>query len=232
MRFLDLKPKTAAKNISSTSYIITGKVCNISSVLMDRLSTAIERHLRKRAESIIIAKHDADSASFDRECAIHYPKALNKKNLQENHRVRHVWPCFAEEGALGDWVVHVDAKLTEHLEDSALRRMRDLWSNPPWTLVFMAPVPLLRYTLQEVGTFISFSFEVFIFFRISSFLEASPGWSVSLSPQGVESSRPPILLVRKRHLVELVLRRRNLPASAAAPPMALPIAAPPTHAPA
>jgi hypothetical protein len=61
---------------------------------MDRLSTAIERHLRKRAESIIIAKHDADSASFDRECAIRYPKAVNKKNFARKS------PCSARMAVL------------------------------------------------------------------------------------------------------------------------------------
>lgn len=136
MRFLDLKPNTAAKDIASTSYIINITVLDVSPVLVDRLSKAIERHLRYSAESIIIAINNADSAKFDCVCAIRYPKIFKKRCLQENLRSRHILPCFGDAGALGNRVVHVDAKPTEDLDDSALRRLRDLWSNSPWTLTY------------------------------------------------------------------------------------------------
>ena len=100
------------------------------------MSKAVERHLRTSAESIIMANNNADSAKFDCACAIRYPKDVKKRFLQENLRSRHILPCFGEAGALGNWVVHVDAKPTVDLDDSALRRMKDLWSKPPWMLAY------------------------------------------------------------------------------------------------
>ena len=136
MRALELNPKTAAKDIASRSYIITIAVFDVCPVLIDRLSKAIERHLRNSSESIVIATNNAVSAKFDCACAIRYPKIIKKEVLQATLRSRHIFPCFGEAGALGKRVVHVDAKPTEDLDDSALRSLKDLWSKQPWTLVY------------------------------------------------------------------------------------------------
>jgi hypothetical protein len=136
MRFLDLKSKTAARDITSRSYVINVVVSDVSPVHIERLSKAIECHLRKVAESVLLAINNTHSANFDCSCAVRYPTVVNKRNLQENLRSRHILPCFGEAGALGNRVVHVDARPTEELDDSALRRLADLWSRSPWTMIY------------------------------------------------------------------------------------------------
>ena len=118
MRFLDLKSKTAARDITSKSYLINVVVSDVSPVHIERLSTAIECHLRKVAESVLLAINNTHSANFDCSCAVRYPTVVKKRNLQENIRTRHVLPCFGEAGAIGNRVVHVDARPTEDLDDS------------------------------------------------------------------------------------------------------------------
>jgi hypothetical protein len=136
MRFLDLKSKTAARDITSKSYVINVVVSDVSPVHIERLSKAIERILRKGAESILLATNSTVSEKFDCACAVRYPTAVNKRNLQDSLRSRHILPCFGEAGAIGNRVVHVDAKPTEDLDDSALRGLADLWSRSPWTMIY------------------------------------------------------------------------------------------------
>ena len=136
MRFLDLKSKTAARDITSKSYVINVVVSDVSPVHIERLSKAIECHLRKVAESVLLAINNTHSANFDCSCAVRYPTVVNKRNLQDHLRSRHILPCFGEAGALGNRVVHVDARPTEELDDSALRRLADLWSRSPWTMIY------------------------------------------------------------------------------------------------
>jgi hypothetical protein len=136
MRFLDLKSKPAARNVTSRSYVINVVVSDVSPVHIERLSKAIECHLRKGAESVLLAINNTNSANFDCSCAVRYPTVVNKRNLQENLRTRQVLPCFGEAGALGNRVVHVDARPTEDLDDSALQGLADRWSRSPWTLIY------------------------------------------------------------------------------------------------
>ena len=135
MRFLEVKPKTDARDITSRSYVINVMVSAVSPVHIDRLSKAIERHLRK-GESIILATNNTSSDTFDCACAIRYPAVVNKRALQDRLRSRSLLPCFGEKGAIGNRVVHVDARPTEDLDDSALRGLADLWSRSPWTLIY------------------------------------------------------------------------------------------------
>jgi hypothetical protein len=136
MRFLEVKSKPAARNITSRSYVITILVADVNPVHIDRLSKAIECHLRKGAESILVATNNTVSEKFDCACAVRYPTAVNKRHLQDTLRSRQILPCFGEKGAIGNRVVHVDAKPTEDLDDSALRGLADLWSRSPWTLIY------------------------------------------------------------------------------------------------
>ena len=136
MRFLEVKSKPAARDITSRSYFINILVADVNPVHIDRLSKAIERILRKGAESILLATNSTVSEKFDCACAVRYPTAVNKRALQDSLRSRHILPCFGEAGAIGNRVVHVDAKPTEDLDDSALRRLADLWSRSPWTMIY------------------------------------------------------------------------------------------------
>jgi hypothetical protein len=136
MRFLEVKSKTAARDITSRSYFINVMVSDVNPVHIDRLSKAIERILRKGAESILLATDNTVSANFDCACAARYPMVVNKRALQDSLRFRHILPCFGEAGAIGNRVVHVDAKPTEDLDDSALQGLANLWSRSPWTLIY------------------------------------------------------------------------------------------------
>jgi hypothetical protein len=136
MRFLEVKSKPGARDITSRSYVINILVADVNPVHIDRLSKAIECHLRKGAESILLATNNTVSEKFDCACAVRYPTAVNKRHLQDTLRSRQILPCFGEKGAIGNRVVHVDAKPTEDLDDSALRGLADLWSTSPWTLIY------------------------------------------------------------------------------------------------
>jgi len=136
MRFLEVKSKPGARDITSRSYVITILVADVNPVHIDRLSKAIECHLRKGAESILVATNNTVSEKFDCACAVRYPTAVNKRHLQDTLRSRQILPCFGEKGAIGNRVVHVDARPTEDLDDSALRGLADLWSTSPWTLIY------------------------------------------------------------------------------------------------
>ena len=137
MRFLEVKPRTAARDITSRSYVISVKVSAVSPVHINRLSKAIECHLRNGgAESMILATNNTISDTFDCTCAIRYPAVVNKRALQDRLRFRSLLPCFGEKGAIGNRVVHVDARPTEDLNDSALRGLADLWSQSPWTMIY------------------------------------------------------------------------------------------------
>jgi hypothetical protein len=96
MRFLEVKSKTAARDITSRSYFINIMVSDVNPVHIDRLSEAIERILRKGAESILLATNYTVSANFDCSCAVRYPTVVNKRNLQDRLRSRHILPCFGE----------------------------------------------------------------------------------------------------------------------------------------
>jgi len=133
---LEVKSKPGARDITSRSYVINILVADVNPVHIDRLSKAIECHLRKGAESVLLAINNTNSANFDCSCAIRYPTVVNKKYLQDHLRSRSLLPCFGEKGAIGNRVVHVDAKPTEDLDDSALRGLADLWSRSPWTLIY------------------------------------------------------------------------------------------------
>jgi hypothetical protein len=139
MSFLEVKPKTAARDITSRSYVINVMVSAVSPVHIDRLSKAIERQLRKGGESIILATNNTSSDTFDCACAIRYPAVVNKRALQDHLRSRYILPCFGEKGAIGNRVVHVDARPTEDLDDSAFQSLHDLWSKQPWTLIYDGP---------------------------------------------------------------------------------------------
>jgi hypothetical protein len=133
---LEVKSKPGARDITSRSYVINILVADVNPVHIDRLSKAIECHLRKGAESILLATNNTVSEKFDCACAVRYPTAVNKRHLQDTLRSRQILPCFGEKGAIGNRVVHVDAKPTEDLDDSALRGLADLWSRSPWTLIY------------------------------------------------------------------------------------------------
>ena len=137
MRFLEVKSKPAARDIKSRSYFINILVADVNPVHIDRLSKAIECHLRNGgAESMILATNNTISDTFDCTCAIRYPAVVNKRALQDRLRSRSLLPCFGEKGAIGNRVVHVDARPTEDLDDSALRGLADLRSTSPWTLIY------------------------------------------------------------------------------------------------
>jgi len=136
MRFLEVKSKPAARDIKSRSYFINILVADVNPVHIDRLSKAVECHLRRGAESILLATNNTVSEKFDCACAVRYPTVVNKRVLQDRLRSRSLLPCFGGKGAIGNRVVHVDARPTEDLDDSALRGLADLWSTSPWTLIY------------------------------------------------------------------------------------------------
>ena len=73
MRFVQPEPSTAPKDIASRSYDINIRVSGVDSVqtvLIERLTVKIERHLRIGAEYTLIATNNAHSNRFDLACAI------------------------------------------------------------------------------------------------------------------------------------------------------------------
>ena len=137
MRFVQPEPRIAPKVIASSDINI--RMSGVDSVLIERLAVKIERHLRIGAEYILIATNNAHSDLFDLACATCHPKANNKKLLQQHLRVPQILPCFGEAQDICNRIVHVDAKPNKTLDDSEFRRLRGLWSNAPWKLIYNCP---------------------------------------------------------------------------------------------
>ena len=123
MRFVQPEPQIAPKDIASRSYEINIRMSGVDSVLIERLTVKIERHLRIEAEYILIATNNAHSNQFDLAYAICCPKAINKQLLQHHFSVWHLLPCFGEAQDIGNRIVHVDARPNKTLNDSEFRRL-------------------------------------------------------------------------------------------------------------
>ena len=121
MRFLQPEPRTAPKDIFSKSWTVS-----------------IERYLRIVAEYILIATNNAHSNQFDLACAIYYPKAINKKLLQNIS-------VFA--ALFGTCCRALARRKTSAIElcTSEFLRLRGLWSNLQWTLVYDGPGAAARH---------------------------------------------------------------------------------------
>ena len=73
MRFIQLEPKQAAREIASEANTIYITVNDVTTVLEDRLSSRIKRYFRGAAQHLITAISLMEAATFDLACAICYP---------------------------------------------------------------------------------------------------------------------------------------------------------------
>jgi hypothetical protein len=127
MRFLEVKSKTAARDITSRSYFINITVSDVNPVHIDRLS-------RKGAESILLATNNTVSANFDCACAVRCPTVVNKKALQDSLRSRHILPCVWE--AAWQEPSATGSCMWTQSQPRAIRGLADLWSRSPWTMIY------------------------------------------------------------------------------------------------
>ena len=135
MRILKPDPKLAAKLAESSCFRLNILVNNVDWILNERITARIEESLRSKAVNVIIARHQRDKPDLDLACALQCAKSIQQAPLTQNLRARCIKPCFPE-ADVGGRAIHVLAKPIEHLDEAGFQRLRDLWSNPPWSIVF------------------------------------------------------------------------------------------------
>ena len=135
MRILKPDPKLAAKLAESSCFRLNILVNNVDWILNERITARIEESLRSKAVNVIIARHQRDKPDLDIACALQCAKSIQQAPLTQNLRARCIKPCFPE-ADVGGRAIHVQAKPIEHLDEAGFQRLRALWSNPPWSIVF------------------------------------------------------------------------------------------------
>ena len=125
-------------NQESSSFHINITVQSVDQATSHRLTTTIERMLRKVAVTVLIAKNITFSTKLDLTCAIIYPEPKKEKNVIDNIRKTYIAPCFPGgmkiDGKQRKTVV--TAFPIEPFDDSDFWNMRSVWSQSPWDLIY------------------------------------------------------------------------------------------------
>ena len=133
-----MHPNQDSNDVISSSFHINITVQSVDQETIHRLTTTIERMLRKVAVTVLIAKNITNSTMLDLQCAIIYPQPKKEKNVIEHIRKKHIAPCFPNgmkiDGKQRKTVV--TAYPIDPFDDSAFWNMRSVWSQSPWDLIY------------------------------------------------------------------------------------------------
>ena len=133
-----MHPNQDSNDVISRSFHINITVQSVDQETIHRLTTTIERMLRKAAVTVLIAKNITYSTRLDLTCAIIYPEPKKEKNVIDNIRKKHIAPCFPGgtkiDGKQRKTVV--TAFPIEPFDDSDFWNMRSVWSQSPWDLIY------------------------------------------------------------------------------------------------
>jgi hypothetical protein len=142
-----------AHDVESISFQINITVRDADQETFDRLTTTIERMLRKQSVSVLIARNETYSTILDLTCAIIYPKLKKQSSVTRNVRSEYIPPCFKSEGMkIEKKNITVSAVPIEPFDDSALCKMHSLWSQPPWTMIYAGPGALAGHVARREGS--------------------------------------------------------------------------------
>jgi hypothetical protein len=132
-------PNQAADDVISSSFLINITVQCVDQETIDRITTTIERMLRKQAVTVLIAKNETYSRRLDLTCAISYPDPAKQKLVIRNIRSQYIPSCFPEGTRIERKTLAVFAAPMELFDNSAFWKMHSLWSQPPWTMIYAGP---------------------------------------------------------------------------------------------
>jgi len=135
MRILNPSQTIAAKDVVSSIFALSIRICDVDHVLSERITSDIEHYLSQSAAEAVMARNEADATILDLACTIRYTRNVNQGNLTRNLRKRHIYPCFPEKNT-GGRAIHVDVRPLERWDDSTVETMSSMWSKSPWRLVF------------------------------------------------------------------------------------------------
>ena len=140
-------PSQKANDVISSSFHINITVSDVDQETNHRLTTTIERILRKAAVTVLIAKNESDPTKLDLTCAIVYPKSTKQSAVMRNIRSRYIPSCFPDG-------INIPGKKRNLLvtatpinpfdsgfeaNDSSFWKMHNLWLRPPWTIIHAGP---------------------------------------------------------------------------------------------
>ena len=137
-----MHPNQDSNDVISRSFHINITVQSVDQETIHRLTTTMERVLRKAAVTVLIAKNITYSTRLDLTCAIIYPEPKKKKNVIDNISKNNIPTCFPASGMKLDGKHRktvVTAFPIEPFDDSGFWNMRSVWSQTPWALIYAGP---------------------------------------------------------------------------------------------
>ena len=147
-------PNQKQNDVMSSSFQINITICDVDQETRHRLTTTIERKLRKAAVTVLIAENESDLTRWDLTCAIVYPKPTKQSAVIRNIRSEYIPPCFPEgmriPGKQKKWLATATPVEPFNDDDSAFWNMHNRWSLPPWTMIHAGPgAAAIRVARQE-----------------------------------------------------------------------------------
>jgi hypothetical protein len=189
-------PNQKLNDVMSSSFQINITICDVDQETRHRLTTTIERKLRKAAVTVLIAENETDLTRWDLTCAIVYPKPTKQSAVIRNIRSEYIPPCFPEgmriPGKQRNWLVTARPFEPFNADDSAFWKMHNLWSLPPWTMVHAGPGAAARRVARQEGsrfplTFPKLDLDIILFkIRIRSFIARPPRPLAMILPNGIQ----------------------------------------------
>ena len=90
MRILNPSQTIAAKDVVSSIFALSIRICDVDHVLSERITSDIEHYLSQSAAEAVMARNEADATILDLACTIRYTRNVNQGNLTRNLRKRHI----------------------------------------------------------------------------------------------------------------------------------------------
>jgi len=138
---MKLYPNQDSKDIISRSFHINISVCSVDQEMIHRLTTTIERVLRKTSVTVVIAQNVTYTTRLDLICAIIYPEPKKLKNVVDNIRKTQIASCFPEGMKFcgKKRSLLVTASPIEPFDDTGFWKMHSVWSQSPWAMIYAGP---------------------------------------------------------------------------------------------
>jgi hypothetical protein len=138
---MKLHPNQDSKDIISRSFHINISVCSVDQEMIHRLTTTIERVLRKTSVTVVIAQNVTYTTRLDLICAIIYPEPKKLKNVVDNIRKTQIASCFPEGMKFcgKKRSLLVTASPIEPFDDTGFWKMHSVWSQSPWAMIYAGP---------------------------------------------------------------------------------------------
>ena len=149
-----MHPNQDSNDVISSSFHINITVQSVDQETNHRLTTTIERVLRKAAVTLLIAKNITYSTRLDLTCAIIYPEPKKEKNVIENIRKKQIASCFPDGTKIDGKQMNtiVTAFPIDPFDDSAFWKMRSVWSQSPWDLIYAGPGAAAGHEARREGS--------------------------------------------------------------------------------